>query len=237
MNDFLGVKINKFLPTDFSIEKYLKKNESVFIVTLNPEIILLASSDKSNNYRKILNLADYQIIDGIGIKIIGWLKGFHLPKRLTGVDLAIKLVREAIQKNIRITLIAKQMGLSSKEEIDFGFRKLFGNYQKLKILMTTENNFVPENFFEKNKKELILIGLGAPEQEKLGWKIKKIFSQQKILIGIGGTLDFWSGKQKRAPWWMQKIGVEWLWRLLTVKGRIARIFRATIIFPFKVIFN
>jgi N-acetylglucosaminyldiphosphoundecaprenol N-acetyl-beta-D-mannosaminyltransferase len=80
-----------------------------------------------------------------------------------------------------------------------------------------------------------MCNFGAPWQEFF------IRSQKndiiKIGIGVGGTFDFWTGKVKRAPIFLRKIGLEWMWRLIQQPKRMRRIFRAVIIFPIRVIFN
>ena len=78
---------------------------------------------------------------------------------------------------------------------------------------------------------MVLVAYGMKKQEM--W-IQKFAQKNNILlsVGVGGTFDFWSGKIPRAPQIMQKMGLEWVWRLAAEPGRILRIFRATIVFPY-----
>jgi len=84
--------------------------------------------------------------------------------------------------------------------------------------------------------DVIFVALGAPKQE-LWIAHHKDKLNAKIFIGVGGTLDFISGKIKRAPKFMRDFGFEWLYRLILQPSRIGRIFRAVIVFPLKVFFT
>jgi len=75
-----------------------------------------------------------------------------------------------------------------------------------------------------------LVALGAPRQEKwIAENLAKVPSV-KVAIGVGGAFDFLSGKIRRAPVFMQKMGLEWFWRLMQEPKRLPRIFNAVIVF-------
>jgi len=92
---------------------------------------------------------------------------------------------------------------------------------------------------DKNNPKLLLVNFGAPLQEKF------INSQKngtiRLAMGVGGSFDFLTGKAKRAPIWMRKAGLEWLWRGVVQPQdrlkRLKRIFKAVIVFPIKIIFS
>lgn len=90
------------------------------------------------------------------------------------------------------------------------------------------------NKINEFKPQILFVGFGAPEQEK--WLSKWL---SKLDVGgamvVGGTFRYFSGQAKLPPTWMEDIGLEWFWRLLTEPWRIRRIFKAVVLFPLKVI--
>lgn len=83
------------------------------------------------------------------------------------------------------------------------------------------------------KPHLLFVGFGAPKQEKWIYKHLKELDIGGAMV-VGGTFDFISGKTRLPPKWMEKVGLEWLWRLFTKPGHIKRVFDATIVFPYRV---
>lgn len=86
--------------------------------------------------------------------------------------------------------------------------------------------------------DIIFCNFGAPYQEKFLSSLKSLENSKiKLAMGVGGSFDYLTGKIKRAPVWMRRIGLEWLWRLIQQPKRIKRIFNAVIIFPLRFIFS
>ena len=216
------------------INHYLNDNEFCHIVTLNPEIILKALSDKL--YKKILNSANLIIADGIGIKFAFWRYGKNLKCRFAGVDLMWKILDIANQKKLKILLVASDNGLSNWQETQ---RVISAKFPKLQIIGVNLENFknLESSLISKlNNCDIVFVNFGAPEQEIFLYKISNKTSA-KIGIGVGGAFDYITGKALRAPKSVRKIGLEWLYRLLHQPKRVKRIFNAVIVFPFKVLLN
>ena len=91
------------------------------------------------------------------------------------------------------------------------------------------------DIINKSHPELLFVAFGAPKQEF--WLRRNLphLPSVKVAIGIGGAFDFIAGKRKRAPRTMQKLGLEWLYRLIQQPSRIIRIYNATIKFPIKIL--
>ncbi|MFZ2969979.1 MAG: WecB/TagA/CpsF family glycosyltransferase [Minisyncoccia bacterium] len=85
--------------------------------------------------------------------------------------------------------------------------------------------------------DIIFVAFGAPKQEKWIYENIKKIPSVKLAIGVGGSFDFISGKVKRAPLILRKIGLEWLWRLMLEPRRIGRIFNATVKFGLLILKN
>jgi N-acetylglucosaminyldiphosphoundecaprenol N-acetyl-beta-D-mannosaminyltransferase len=88
------------------------------------------------------------------------------------------------------------------------------------------NNFSPA---------ILFVALGFPEQEKLIYQHLSDLKTVKFAIGVGGTFDFITNKIARAPKFLRYLGLEWLWRLLLQPKRLKRIYRATLVFMFKIL--
>lgn len=210
---------------------------SAFWVTLNPEILLQAG--KNEVYRKILNSATLKINDGFGLQLLAFLKNKRIGQRLAGVDLAELVLGQARELNLKIGLAVNKSGLSFQEEIEaFLKRQKLENFS----VFSQEKEFFlngpifPTDFLQS---EVLLVGLGAPWQEEfIFWAIEKhVFPKLKLAIGVGGTFDFWTKKQKRAPLFLRKTGLEWLWRFFCQPKRFFRIWRATGVFFWKGVFT
>ena len=231
MINFWGIKFKKYSKDKIFeiIDKSLGKNKNqkpLIVVTLNPEMLLFAEKDKA--YKNILNISDLKIIDGFGLKLVGLIKKKNLPERIAGADLALKILKDSVRKKLKIAFVFRKNGLSDLEDLQ-NFSKKFRADIKFFEIDLKENG----NDFDFNDREVFFVGLGVPHQEKFIYENKKNWPNLKLAIGIGGTFDFWTKKQKRAPKFMRKIGLEWFWRLLMNPKRFCRIWKSTFLFSIK----
>ncbi|MEK7158753.1 MAG: WecB/TagA/CpsF family glycosyltransferase, partial [Patescibacteria group bacterium] len=95
---------------------------------------------------------------------------------------------------------------------------------------------------QKKSPDVLLVALGAGrgeqgKQERWILEHQRALPSVKIAMGVGGAFDYLSGRVRRAPKWMRRIGLEWLFRLIQQPWRASRIFRATILFPLLVLFS
>ena len=227
----MGIEINNN-SFEESVQKGLElinKSDKVSqVVTINPE--MYKEAETNIEFRKILNEAELVIPDGIGIKIALKLNGCNV-ERIPGIDFAKKLLIECAKSNIPVAIIG------SKEEV------IIKAIENLKKEITNLNIVYYHNgYFDNNdeiysslnevKAGLILVALGSPKQEFFIYKAKQILSPC-LLVGIGGSLDVWSGAVKRAPKIFQNFGLEWLYRTLCQPERFKRIFPTIPLFLIK----
>lgn len=201
--------------------------EPLFIVTLNPEILLKAENDV--NYKKILNQANLKIVDGFGIQLVSWLNGTERVYRVPGADLAEYILNLANKINLKIGLVMHGHGLSAIGDLQQAMQKR--QIKNCDIYSVTRLDDLDS--FIKIDTQILIVGLGAPNQERFIHDIKDKLPNLKIAIGVGGTFDYWTGRKKRAPIIMQKMGMEWLWRLAIQPNRIIRIWQAVVVFVYK----
>ncbi|PIR13947.1 hypothetical protein COV49_00395 [Candidatus Falkowbacteria bacterium CG11_big_fil_rev_8_21_14_0_20_39_10] len=219
------------------IEQFLAGDEPNYIVTPNPEIILAAQKDEEFFY--ILNKADLAIPDGVGLKFAGWAMGKNI-KRITGTDLVrdildelgVPPIRRAGRNNeLRIGIINWRGGLSKEEDLKTSLQKIYSDIQFYIQNIDRKGrlfNLEGMNSFQPN---ILFVALGAPWQEKFIYHNLKRLPSVKLAIGVGGAFDFLTGRIKRAPRFMQIIGLEWLWRLFKQPWRAKRIWKAVVVFP------
>ncbi len=233
----LGIKLDNLKKGEIlmKIKKYLKGDKSIFITTPNPEIILASQKDEEFFY--ILNQADLSLPDGFGLKLSTLLLGKKI-RRQTGSDLTIEILELAEKNKMRVTFIVWNKGISTKEDISKSLLKKFPNLDFLILETDREGNNLNWQKINNFSPKIMLVALGAPWQEKLIYLKKHKISNLKISVGIGGALDFISGKIKRAPKLMRRLGLEWLWRLYQQYQeplRWFRIFNAVFVFSYKVL--
>ncbi len=200
------------------------------VVTINPEMFQCAEKDA--DFANIIKEAEMVIPDGVGVKIALKLTG-KKADRIPGIDFAKRLLTEASKSDIPTAIIG------AKEEV---IEKAVDNLQKeikgLNIVYYHNGYFDSDEEIYRELKakspKLILVALGSPKQEVFIYNAKKVLNPA-LMIGIGGSLDVWSGNVKRAPKIFQILGLEWLYRTITQPSRFKRIFPALPLFLMKVI--
>lgn len=222
------------------IEGFIQSGKPHQVTTINPEFIVEAQSNKE--FANVLKEANLALADGAGVIWASRWQKQHLPERITGADLVVKLAELGARKDWKIYLLGGEKGIA-KRAAD----KLEGIYQDIRIVGVEEglryelsdqlqrNNI--DNLIlriKKAKPDILLVAFGAPKQDIFIARYKKDLGVP-AMIGVGGTFDFLAGKTKRAPAWIQNISLEWLWRLIQEPRRFKRILKAVIIFPLMVL--
>lgn len=190
------------------------------IVAPNTEFIMQAQKDEE--FFNILKQADFATPDSVGVMLGGKLQKKKFKERIPGQAYFREVFRVAEKEGWTIYL------LGGKDDIPYKAKeKLEKDFPKAKIVGCHEG------FFEKDSEEevikeinelkpnVLFVAMGAPIQEKWIYKNRK-----KLLVdvatGQGGTFDYEAGRIRRAPKFIQKIGLEWLWRLVRQPSRIIR---------------
>ena len=149
--------------------------------------------------------------------------GKHMPERVAGFDLVQELMKIAPARGIKFFLFGAAPGIADKAKL-----KAETLYPGIKIVGTRNGYFKPADEPEiisqiKNSRaDILLAALGVPKQEKWLFKYKDEI-QIPVSIGVGGTFDVMAGVVKRAPLWMQKARLEWLFRAMLQPSRAGRL--------------
>lgn len=203
------------------------------IATVNPEFLLLASENQE--FRRVLFEADYRLMDGIGISLAALLRGEAAPERIPGTDILERLFIIADENKLPIFFAMRRNGLSSYQDI---CHALLLRYPDLCLDgADLDPPDVGQWISKIGQSSIVLCNFGAPEQEFFLAGLKRNPGAIRLAIGVGGALDYITAKVKRAPKLMRLLGLEWVWRLVLQPRRFRRIWRATIVFPFRLIFG
>jgi N-acetylglucosaminyldiphosphoundecaprenol N-acetyl-beta-D-mannosaminyltransferase len=172
--------------------------------------------------REVLERADILLADGMPIVWLSRLKGTPLPERVAGVDLMEKMVAAAADRGYRVFFLGGYLEVVFKAVSDFQRR-----YPRLSVVGYRNGYF--SSFEEEevsaqiraSKADLVLIAMSSPQKEL--WADRNLGKLGvSVCQGVGGGFDIIAGVTKRAPKWMQAIGLEWSYRLLQEPGRMWR---------------
>jgi len=207
------------------IENYLKgktKSSPFVIVTPNPEQLVYAKQDEE--FLKLLNRADIAIPDGIGLVYAMKFIKAALIQRISGIDFMSDLVRLANKNNWAIGLIGGRNGVGKK-----ALTELQSSYQNLRGWALEPEEMDEEKMAQHiadSNTKFIFVGLGVPKQEQYIDAVKKQLLKEHagrvVLMAVGGSFDIIAGAIPRAPDWIQKSGLEWLYRLIREPWRWKR---------------
>ncbi|MFQ6003461.1 MAG: WecB/TagA/CpsF family glycosyltransferase [Candidatus Zixiibacteriota bacterium] len=216
----LGCPIDNlgFEDTLRKIEDSIQKRIPIRHCAINAAKIVKIQSDRK--LREIVVSSDVISPDG---QSIVWASRFlkkPLPERVTGIDLMQKLLELAAKKGYKVFL------LGAREEVICELKeKLKRELPNLKLVgwrngyfSTDEEEGIVREINEK-KPDLLFIGMSSPKKE---YWMSKYQSALKVpfRMGVGGSFDVLVGKIKRAPGWMQKLGLEWFYRFLQEPTRM-----------------
>src|SRR5256884_7535338 len=181
------------------------------IVTVNTEFVMAAQ--KNIEFRQTINHAALVVADGIGVVWATRFVGFPTPERITGTDILAALAKRCAQKGYRLYLLGAAPGIAEQtgvclQSLAPGLQ-IAGTYAGSPAL--AEEDAIIERINAANA-DILCVAYGAPAQDL--WIYRNLSRlPAAIAMGVGGAYDFLSGRQRRAPQTMQRLGLEWLYRL------------------------
>lgn len=203
------------------------------VVTPNTDHVVLLARDPS--LKSLYAQADYVFADGMPMVWASRWFGNALPERVAGSDLTLRLCGQASAKGWRIAVVGGFPG----EEADLAAR-LTERYPGLDArIFSPPMGFSPQGpaaealarQVAETQPDIVFVCLGFPKQELWAFQFANLFSGG-VLLCVGSAIRFASGQSQRAPIFLQKIGLEWLWRLFGAPGQLwRRYLRDAVSFP------
>jgi N-acetylglucosaminyldiphosphoundecaprenol N-acetyl-beta-D-mannosaminyltransferase len=218
--NFLGVDVCNYNYEQLAslLMQDIENKKKSFIVAINPEKIMKAQQDEK--LKTLLNRADYQIPDGIGVILASKLKRGQVKHRVTGIDMMLKLCHTATLQGKRIFMYGGKPGVA-----DAAKSVLEKQFPEIQIVGTLHGYEKDENIIintiNQHEPEIIFVALGSPVQEY--WIVNHMnLLTPYVYQGVGGSYDVLSGNLKRAPELFQSLGLEWFYRLIKEPWRWKR---------------
>lgn len=196
------------------IEDCIKQRKIGHVITPNVDQIVRIEKDKY--FKEICNNAELLLVDGTPLLWIANLYKRPIKEKICGSDLVPYLCEVAAKKGYSVFLLGAAEGVAAKAA---------ENFKKKYTGLNVAGTYSPPYGFEKDEKELtkinqmlldskadlLFVGMGVPKQDIFIYENMNKY-QIPMSFSIGATIDFEAGEQKRAPSWINKIGMEWLYR-------------------------
>ena len=226
----LGIAVDNVVETE-AIERiagFVSENRPHQIVTVNPEFVMEARHNSA--FRRVLAAADLATPDGFGLLLAARLRGDAFRGRVTGVALAALIAARAAERGWSLFLLGAAPGVAERAAA-----ALQRNHPGLRIAGCYAGS--PRRDQEPGirariiaaQPTVLLVAYGHPAQE-LWIARNQPLLRVPVAIGVGGVFDYLAGETPRAPAWMRRSGLEWLYRLIRQPRRWRRILVAVPLF-------
>lgn len=219
-----GVKIDN-VTKDEAVYRSLRFTGEPCVV-FTPNALMLEKCRRDATLAKMLNHASLLLPDGAGVLWAAEKMGTPLCERVAGIDFGEELFSRAERAGLRVFLLGGREGVAERAS-----QNLQKKHPRLCICGTTWG------YFDKNGEEnrgvishiracrphILLVCMGFPVQEN--WVNENLhhLTDVRVIACLGGSLDVWAGDIRRAPTWMSRAGMEWIWRMLRQPKRLARL--------------
>lgn len=197
------------------------QNRYGYVVTPNADHMIRLNEDAS--YRTLYAAADYILLDSRFLAhVLRFTKSMILPV-CTGSDLTAKLFSDVIAPNDRLVLIGGSEEQARQLSALYGLRNLAHFNPPMGFIRDPQAVEECLNFIETHSPfRFCLLAVGAPQQEVLAQRLKARGIARGLALCIGASINFLTGDERRAPVWMQRLGIEWFYRLTQAPGRMAK---------------
>ncbi|MCR5559189.1 WecB/TagA/CpsF family glycosyltransferase [Schwartzia sp. (in: firmicutes)] len=203
------------------VQQFIDDKKNALIATANAEMIMNAQHDEE--LCEILQSADLVVPDGAGTVWAAHHLGYAMPERVAGYDLVQELLKAAPERGDRVFFFGSAPGIAEAAK-----KKAEALYPGVQIVGVRNGYFTSDDEagiieeIRAAEPDILLAALGVPKQEKWLRRYRKEL-RVPVSIGVGGTLDVMAGNVRRAPKWMQKAKLEWLFRGLLQPKRAGRL--------------
>lgn len=203
------------------VDEWMQEPRLHHIVTVNPEFIVAAQSDAE--FARTMAESDMNLPDGANLLRAAQAQGTPLRERVAGTDFVWYLSGVASVCGWKIFLLGGRNGVGG-----LAAARLQARYRKLKIVGTFEGSPDPSEedaILERIREsgaDMLFVAYGAPAQDIWIQRNRAKLPNVRAAVGVGGAFDFIAKRVRRAPTWMQRVGLEWLFRLVIQPWRAKR---------------
>ena len=220
--EVLGVRVDDVTNEEMLglVDGYVASQQPHQIVTLNPEMLVAARDDAG--LRQVLNSADLNVADGVGLMMAARWLGHPLRERVTGSDGIYRLSEQCARQGYRPFFLGAASGVA-----EVAGSRLAARYPGLEVAGAYAGSPRAEDEEDVVSRvhaagpDLLFVAYGTPGEE-LWIARNRDRLGVPVMIGVGGAFDFVAGVAKRAPRWMRRAGLEWLYRLIRQPWRWRR---------------
>lgn len=224
--DLLGVRVANITFDDLCLLLRRWVDERSVHCVFTPNVDHIVRCERDEAFRTAYEQASLRVVDGMILMWAARLLGKPVVAKLSGSDLVPQLSEIAAREGYRVFLFGAAPGVA-----DEAAARLQAQYPGLVVAGTYSPPMGFERDGDENEKaieavrsadaDLLFVALGSPKQEIWMARHRDALGVP-LMMGIGATLDFVSGRVRRAPIWMQNTGLEWLWRLVQEPRRLWR---------------
>jgi len=201
------------------IEQFVDAGGHHLVATVNPEFVMRARSDQ--DFARVLESADLCLADGSGVVWAARRQGCAMREPVTGVDLIPPLAALCARRGFRIFLLGAAPGVAN----DLANR-LRVEHPELEVeahagTPDPSADAATLALIRAHKPQVLLVAYGHPKQELWIDRMRESLGVA-VAMGVGGSFDYLTGRIPRAPTWMRRAGLEWLFRLVRQPWRVRR---------------
>ena len=215
-----GVRIDNLTMED-AVEGALTGGRGGFVVT--PNAVMLDACRKNPAHAALLNRATLSLADGAGVMLCAKRSGQPLRERIAGIAFGEALMKRAAEEGLRVFLLGGGEGIA-----EAAAERLSQKYAGLRIAgccwgyfekQGEEDRRVTE-IIRASRPDILFVCFGFPLQEEWIDAHRHLLPDLRVIAGLGGALDVWSGRLRRAPRIISHCGMEWAWRMLREPKRL-----------------
>jgi N-acetylglucosaminyldiphosphoundecaprenol N-acetyl-beta-D-mannosaminyltransferase len=201
------------------IEKLVDAGGWHLVATVNPEFIMTARREP--DFARVLESADLCLADGTGVVWAARRQGCAMTGPVTGTDLIPPLAELCATRGFRLFLLGAAPGVAGDLAASLRTR-----HPQLEVAAhpgspDASSDEETLTLIRAHRTQVLLVAFGAPRQELWADRLKDRLGVA-VAIGVGGAFDYLTGRVPRAPVWMRRAGLEWLFRLLHQPWRARR---------------
>ena len=218
--EILGIPFHAITPDEAldALEAFLDMQKNHIVVTPNPEGVMQAR--RNPEFANAIKNADLSLADGTGIVMAAKLKRLKIPGRVRGFDTTIAIFeRLSAKREFTVYFLGGKPGVAEKAKVNMEER-----YPNMKVVgyhhgyFTDDAEIIDE--INRLSPDILAISLGMPRQEL--WATVNRNINTRITLCLGGTIDILAGEVRLTPSLLRKLGLEWLYRLITQPSRARR---------------